>query len=91
MTTYPAHDVPSPYRPAHAGSYAGAMEQPFAEWSEFNVAVAGAGAALGGLLIVGVLFCCLALIPGQVTWGFGLQMLLGTGCGAAVGVVSALR
>jgi len=28
------------------------MEEPFASWSEFNVAVAGAGAALGGLLIV---------------------------------------
>ncbi|MGH1526871.1 hypothetical protein ACRAWC_24125 [Leifsonia sp. L25] len=28
------------------------MLEPFASWSEFNVAVAGAGAALGGLLIV---------------------------------------
>ena len=28
------------------------MQEPFASWSEFNVAVAGAGAALGGLLIV---------------------------------------
>lgn len=78
----------------------------FAEWSEFSVAVAGAGAALGGLLIValsvnirqiaesrglaaragasiatlilGVALSCAALIPGQVAWGFGLQVLAGT-------------
>ena len=30
----------------------GRMLEPFDSWSEFNVAVAGAGAALGGLLIV---------------------------------------
>jgi hypothetical protein len=81
------------------------MEEPFAAWSEFNVAVAGAGAALGGLLIValsvniqkiaesrglaaragasiaslilGVALCCAALIPGQVTWGYGVQVLVG--------------
>lgn len=82
-------------------------------WSEFNVAVAGAGAALGGLLIValsvnirqiaesrglaaragasiatlilGVALSCAALIPGQVAWGYGLQVLGGT---AVCGVVA---
>ena len=76
----------------------------FDEWSEFNVAVAGAGAALAGLLIValsvnikqiaesrglaaragaaiaalilGVVLCCAALIPGQVLWGYGIQVLV---------------
>jgi hypothetical protein len=76
----------------------------FEEWSEFNVAVAGAGAALAGLLIValsvnikqiaesrglaaragaavaalilGVVLCCAALIPGQVLWGYGVQVLV---------------
>ncbi len=85
----------------------------FAEWSEFNVAIAGAGAALGGLLIValsvnirqiaesrglaaragasvaalilGVVLACLALIPDQALWGFGVQVL----AGAAVGGVLA--
>jgi hypothetical protein len=95
------------------------MEQPFAEWSEFNVAVAGAGAALGGLLIValsvnvrqiaeskglaaragasiaslilGVALCCAALIPGQVTWGYGIQVLVGTALCAVNVVRSAVQ
>ena len=78
----------------------------FREWAEFNVAVAGAGAALGGLLIValsvnirqiaesrglaaragasiatlilGVALSCAALIPGQVPWGYGVQVVAGT-------------
>lgn len=94
------------------------MEEPFASWSEFNVAVAGAGAALGGLLIValsvnirmiaesrglaarasasiaalilGVALCCAALIPGQVTVGFGLQVLVGTAVCGIIAVRSAL-
>lgn len=94
------------------------MEEPFASWSEFNVAVAGAGAALGGLLIValsvniqkiaesrglaaragasiaslilGVALCCAALIPGQVTWGYGIQVLIGTALCAIVVVRSAV-
>jgi hypothetical protein len=99
--------------------YAGAMEEPFAAWSEFNVAVAGAGAALGGLLIValsvniktiadspglaaraggsiaslilGVVLCCAALIPGQVPWGYGIVVLIGTALCGVVVVRSALR
>lgn len=94
------------------------MEESFASWSEFNVAVAGAGAALGGLLIValsvniqkiaesrglaaragasiaslilGVALCCAALIPGQVTWGYGIQVLIGTALCAIVVVRSAV-
>lgn len=94
------------------------MEEPFASWSEFNVAVAGAGAALGGLLIValsvniqkiaqsrglaaragasiaslilGVALCCAALIPGQVTCGYGIQVLVGTALCAVVVVRSAV-
>lgn len=93
------------------------MEEPFASWSEFNVAVAGAGAALGGLLIValsvniraiaesrglaaraaasiaalilGVVLCCAALIPGQVPVGYGIQVLIGTALCAVVVVRSA--
>jgi hypothetical protein len=94
------------------------MHEPFAAWSEFNVAVAGAGAALGGLLIValsvniqkiaesrglaaragasiaslilGVALCCAALIPGQVVWGYGIQVLVGTAVCAVVVVRSAV-
>ncbi len=89
-----------------------------AEWSDFNVAVAGAGAALGGVLIValsvnirqiaesrglaaragasiatlilGVALSCAALIPGQVAWGFGLQVLGGTLVCSVVAVRSAI-
>jgi hypothetical protein len=99
--------------------YAGAMEEPFAAWSEFNVAVAGAGAALGGLLIValsvniktiadspglaarasgsiaslilGVVLCCAGLIPGQVVWGYGIVVLVGTALCGVVVVRSAVR
>lgn len=94
------------------------MTEPFAEWSDFNVAVAGAGAALGGLLIValsvnirqiaesrglaaragasiatlilGVALSCAALIPGQVAWGYGLQVLGGTLVCGVVAVRSAI-
>ncbi|WP_285114698.1 hypothetical protein [Leifsonia sp. fls2-241-R2A-40a] len=94
------------------------MGEPFAAWSDFNVAVAGAGAALGGLLIValsvniqkiaesrglaaragasiaalilGVALCCAALIPGQVTWVYGIQVLIGTALCAVVVARSAL-
>ncbi|WP_374008807.1 hypothetical protein [Leifsonia sp. LS-T14] len=94
------------------------MLEPFASWSEFNVAVAGAGAALGGLLIValsvniktiaesrglaaraaasiaalilGVALCCAALIPGQVPFGFGIQVLVGTALCALVVARSAV-
>ena len=94
------------------------MEEPFASWSEFNVAVAGAGAALGGLLIValsvnirtiaesrglaaragasiaglilGVALSCAALIPGQGTIGYGVQVLIGTALCAVVVVRSAV-
>ena len=94
------------------------MLEPFDAWSEFNVAVAGAGAALGGLLIValsvnirmiaesrglaarasasiaalilGVALCCLALIPGQVPVGYGIQVLVGTVLCGFVVVRSAL-
>lgn len=94
------------------------MEEPFASWSEFNVAVAGAGAALGGLLIValsvniktiaesrglaaraaasiaglilGVALACAALIPGQGSVGYGVQVLIGTALCAIVVVRSAL-
>ncbi|MEY9852592.1 hypothetical protein ABH923_002270 [Leifsonia sp. EB41] len=90
----------------------------FREWSEFNVAVAGAGAALGGLLIValsvnirqiaesrglaaragasiatlilGVALSCAALIPGQVPWGFGVQVVVGTLIGGFVAVRSSI-
>ena len=90
----------------------------FREWSEFNVAVAGAGAALGGLLIValsvnirqiaesrglaaragasiatlilGVVLSCAALIPGQVPWGYGVQVLAGTAVCGLVAVRSAV-
>src|SRR6185437_7809509 len=100
-------------RPARPGPpdltarrYAVRMVGIFREWSEFNVAVAGAGAALGGLLIValsvnirqiaesrglaaragasiatlilGVALSCAALIPGQVPWGYGVQVVAGT-------------
>lgn len=91
------------------------MTPQFEAWAAFNTAVAGAGAALGGLLIValsvnikqiaesrglaaragasiaslilGVALCCLALIPGQSTVGFGVQVLVGA---LACGVVAAL-
>lgn len=81
------------------------MTPEFEDWAAFNTAVAGAGAALGGLLIValsvnikqiaesrglaaragasiaalilGVALCCLALIPGQDTVGFGVQVAAG--------------
>ncbi|WP_348789640.1 hypothetical protein [Leifsonia sp. NPDC080035] len=94
------------------------MDGIFREWSEFNVAVAGAGAALGGLLIValsvnirqiaesrglaaragasiatlilGVVLSCAALIPGQLTWGFGIQVLAGTALCGIVAVRSAV-
>ena len=90
------------------------MEEPFASWSEFNVAVAGAGAALGGLLIValsvniatiakspglaaragasiaalilGVALSCAALIPGQQTVGYGIQVLVGAALCAVIDV-----
>jgi hypothetical protein len=89
----------------------------FDEWSEFNVAVAGAGAALAGLLIValsvnikqiaesrglaaragaavaalilGVVLCCAALIPGQVLWGFGVQVLVLTALCLVIAVIAA--
>ncbi|GIT78345.1 hypothetical protein LLS1_00140 [Leifsonia sp. LS1] len=82
------------------------MTPEFEDWAAFNTAVAGAGAALGGLLIValsvnirqiaesrglaaragasiaalilGVVLCCLGLIPGQQQIGFGVQVLVGT-------------
>lgn len=82
------------------------------------MAVAGAGAALGGLLIValsvniqkiaesrglaaragasiaslilGVALCCAALIPGQVGWGYGIQVLAGTALCAVIVVRSAV-
>ncbi|WP_431278936.1 hypothetical protein [Leifsonia poae] len=86
------------------------MDAALEPWTEFNVAIAGAGAALGGLLIValsvnirqiaesrglaaragaavaalilGVVLACLALIPNQAVWGFGVEVLVGTlGCG----------
>lgn len=91
------------------------MSPLFEEWAPFNTAVAGAGAALGGLLIValsvnikqiaesrglaaragasiaslilGVVLCCLALIPGQEAVGYAIQVLVG---GLAVAVVAAL-
>ncbi|MGN6425844.1 hypothetical protein [uncultured Leifsonia sp.] len=94
------------------------MDGVFREWSEFNVAVAGAGAALGGLLIValsvnirqiaesrglaaragasiatlilGVVLSCAALIPGQVSWGYGIQVLAGTAVCGLVAVRSAV-
>lgn len=94
------------------------MEGIFAEWSDFNVAVAGAGAALGGLLIValsvnirqiaesrglaaragasiatlilGVALSCAALIPGQVPWGYGVQVLVGTAICGIVAVRSSI-
>ena len=94
------------------------MDGVFREWSEFNVAVAGAGAALGGLLIValsvnirqiaesrglaaragasiatlilGVVLSCAALIPGQVPWGYGVQVLAGTAVCGLVAVRSAV-
>lgn len=94
------------------------MTGTFGEWSDFNVAVAGAGAALGGLLIValsvnirqiaesrglaaragasiatlilGVAVSCAALIPGQVAWGYGLQVLGGTAVCAVVAVRSSV-
>ncbi|MFF1876705.1 hypothetical protein [Leifsonia sp. NPDC058230] len=87
------------------------MDVALESWTDFNVAIAGAGAALGGLLIValsvnikqiaesrglaaragaavaalilGVVLACLALIPGQPLWAFGVEVLVGTaGCGA---------
>ena len=86
------------------------MDAALEPWSEFNVAIAGAGAALGGLLIValsvnikqiaesrglaaragaavaalilGVVLACLALIPDQALWAFGIEVVVGTlGCG----------
>lgn len=88
------------------------MTPEFEQWAAFNTAVAGAGAALGGLLIValsvniaqitasrglaaragatiaslflGVVLCCLALMPGQESFGYGLQVLAGV---VLVGVV----
>lgn len=94
------------------------MEGIFAQWSDFNVAVAGAGAALGGLLIValsvnirqiaesrglaaragasiatlilGVALSCAALIPGQVAWGYGVQVLAGAAVCGLVAVRSSI-
>jgi hypothetical protein len=97
------------------------MTPEFEQWAAFNTAVAGAGAALGGLLIValsvnikqiaesrglaaragasisalilGVIVCCLALIPGQEQIGFGVQVLVGSlVCGVlAVLAIRAIR
>jgi hypothetical protein len=97
------------------------MTTEFEHWAAFNTAVAGAGAALGGLLIValsvnikqiaesrglaaragasiaalilGVVLCCLALIPGQEQVGFGVQVLVGSLlCGVlAVLAIRAIR
>jgi hypothetical protein len=93
------------------------MESALDAWSEFNVAIAGAGAALGGLLIValsvnikqiaesrglaaragaavaalilGVVLACVALIPDQALWAFGLEVLIGTLGAGAIAVLAA--
>lgn len=93
------------------------MSPLFEEWAPFNTAVAGAGAALGGLLIValsvnikqiaesrglaaragasiaslilGVLLCSLALIPGQGVVGYAVQVLAGALACSVVAVLAA--
>lgn len=80
----------------------GALE----DWSEFNVAMVGATAALAGLLIVAmsvnistimasttlppraaasiatlvlaIVACALALVPGQPVWMYGVELLVAT-------------
>jgi len=93
------------------------MDTALDSWKEFNVAIAGAGAALGGLLIValsvnikqiaesrglaaragaavaalilGVVLACVALIPDQELWAFGLEVLIGTAGAGAIAVLAA--
>ncbi|MGR0160670.1 hypothetical protein [Paenarthrobacter nitroguajacolicus] len=93
------------------------MESGLEPWGDFNVAIAGAGAALGGLLIValsvnikqiaesrglaaraggaisalilGVVLACVALIPGQELWTFGVQVLIGTLAGGVIAFLAA--
>ncbi|MGJ4845635.1 MULTISPECIES: hypothetical protein [unclassified Leifsonia] len=92
------------------------MDAQLEPWAEFNVAIAGAGAALGGLLIValsvnikqiaesrglaaragaavaalilGIVLACVALIPGQALWGYGIVTLVGTAIGVVIAVMA---
>lgn len=106
-----------PFRWPRTCRYPTRMDSALASWGEFNVAIAGAGAALGGLLIValsvnikqiaesrglaaragaaisalilGVVLACMALIPDQPLWAFGIEVLAGTLAGGVIAALAA--